>query len=219
MLAVMTEHSSAADAPHSARRAALSVERLRQVGAGAFFRARDAAAFGLRSADLRRLAEQELIERVARGLYRLTDAEPTEHYTIAAVSARVPGAIVCLLSALRVHGIGTQLPREVWIAVPHKARAPRLREFPVKVVRFSGGALSHGVETVRLEGMPVRITNVARTVVDCFRFRRLVGAGAARQALRAALREGKATPAQIWRAAEACRARSLLAPVLEVLAE
>jgi DNA-binding response OmpR family regulator len=90
-----------------------------------------------------------------------------------------------------------------------------LREFLVKVVRFSGEALRYGVETIRLEGIPVRITNPARTVVDCFRFRRLVGAGAAREALR----ERKATSAQIWRAAEACRARSLIAPVLEILAE
>jgi len=207
------------DVPLPAERGVITAARLRQVGAGAFFRARDAAALGFHSADLRRLAERGLIDRVAWGLYRLADAEPTEHYTIAAVSARVPGAIVCLLSALSVHQLGTQLPREVWIAIPHKARSPRLREFPVKVVRFSGEALRHGVETVRLEGMPVRVTNVARTVVDCFRFRRLVGAETAREALRAALRQRKATPAQIWRAAEACRARSLIAPVLEVLAE
>jgi predicted transcriptional regulator of viral defense system len=195
----------------------LTAAKLRQVGAGSFFRTRDAAELGLRSADLRRLVDEDAVERVARGLYRLADAEPTEHYTVAAVCARVPDAIVCLLSALSVHGLGTQLPREVWIAIPHKARAPRISEFPIKVVRFSGAALRYGVENIRLEGVPARVTNPARTVVDCFRFRRLVGRDVAREALRDALRERKASVDEIWRAAEVCRARSLVGPYLEVL--
>ncbi len=196
----------------------LTNSKLHEVGAGNFFRARDAAALGFESADLHRLIEEGAIERVARGLYRLADAEPTEHYTIAAVCASVPSAIVCLLSALSVHELGTQLPREVWIAIPHKARAPRLPEFPIKVVRFSGAALRYGVETIQIEGASVRITNPARTVVDCFRFRRLVGQQVAIEALRVALQERKASPEQIWRTADVCRARSLVGPVLEVLA-
>lgn len=217
MLPAMSIEAGNHDSPSSPKRPALSATSLREVGAGNFFRARHAAALGVGWADLRRLMEQGAIERIARGLYRLTAAEPTEHYTIAAVCARVPDAIVCLLSALNVHELGAQLPREVWIALPHKARAPRLPEFPIKVIRFSGAALRYGVETIRLEGVSVRITNPARTVVDCFRFRRLVGQEAAREALRAALQERKATPEQIWRAADVCRARSLVGPVLEVL--
>ncbi len=191
---------------------------LRDVDTGNFFRARDAATLGFGSTDLRRLMEEGSIERVARGLYRFTDAEPTEHYTIAAVCTRVSGAIVCLLSALSVHELGTQLPREVWIAIPHKARAPKIPEFPIRIVRFTGATLRYGVEQIILEGIPVRITNPARTVVDCFRFRRLVGEGAAREALRIALQEGKASPDEIWRAADVCRAHSLVGPILEVLA-
>ena len=190
---------------------------LQNLGAKSFFRPRDAAALGVDSRRLRRLLESGAVERVARGLYRLADAEPTEHYTLAAVCARVPGAIVCLLSALNVHGLGTQLPREVWIAIPHKARAPRLRELPVKVVRFSGASLRYGVGAAAFEGVPARITSPARTVVDCFRFRRLVGKDAAIAALRDALRERRASPDEIWRAAEVCRARSLVGPLLEVL--
>ena len=190
---------------------------LRSVGAGAFFRPRDAAELGVSSRELRRLVDAGAVEHVARGLYRLADAEPTEHYTVAAVCARVPGAIVCLLSALSVHGLGTQLPREVWIAIPHKARAPRLPELPVKVIRFSGAMLRYGVEKTSFEGVPSRITSPARTVVDCFRFRRLVGKDVAFEALREALRERKASPDEISRAAEVCRARSLVEPVLEAL--
>jgi predicted transcriptional regulator of viral defense system len=195
-----------------------AVDRLRQLGSATFFRARDAAELGIASAQLRRLLDWGLVERVSRGLYRLAAAEPTEHHTIAAVCARVPGAIVCLLSALSVHGLGTQLPREVWIAIPHKARKPRLAGLPVQVIRFSGVGLRYGVERTTFEGVPARITNPARTVVDCFRFRRVVGKDVAFEALRDALRERKASVDEIWRAAEVCRARSLVGPVLEAVA-
>ena len=154
---------------------------------------------------------------MARGLYRVAEAEPTEHYTLAAVCARVPGAIVCLLSALSVHGLGTQLPWQEWIAIPHKARTPRLPELPIRVVRFSGASLRYGVEDAVFEGVPARITSPARTVVDCFRFRRLVGRDVALEALRDALDERKASADQISRAAEVCRAKALVGPVLEVL--
>ena len=172
---------------------------------------------GVDSRGLRRLVDDGSVERVARGLYRLADAEPTEHYSLAAVCTRVPGAIVCLLSALSVHGLGTQLPREVWVAIPHKARTPRLPELPVKVVRFSGASLRYGVGIAAFEGVPARITSPARTVVDCFRFRRLVGKDVALEALGDALRQRKASADEIWRAAEVCRAKSLVGPVLEAV--
>lgn len=193
-------------------------ERVRRsLGDRAFFRQRDAARLGVHFHQLRRLVDSGSVERVARGLYRLADSEPTEYHTLAAVCARSPSAIVCLLSALNVHGLGTQLPWQVWIAIPHKARAPQLGDLPVKLVRFSGASLQYGVDDATFEGVPARITNPARTVVDCFRFRRLVGKDVAIEALRDALFERKATADQIWRAAEVCRAKSLVGPVLEAL--
>ena len=190
---------------------------LQDLGAKTFFRPRDAAELGVDSRALRRLVDEGSVERVARGLYRVADAEPTEHYTLAAVCARVPAAIVCLLSALSVHGLGTQLPWQEWIAIPHKARTPRLPDLPVRVVRFSGASLRYGVESAVFEGVPARITTPARTVVDCFRFRRLVGKDVALEALRDALRDRRASVGEILRTAEVCRARSLVVPVLEVL--
>ena len=187
------------------------------LGEQTFFRARDATALGLGSRSLQRLVDDGAVERVARGLYRVAGAEPTEHYTEAAVCARVPGAIVCLLTALSVHELGTQLPRQVWIAIPHKARTPHVPELPIQVVRFSGVSLQYGVADVEFEGVPARITSPARTVVDCFRLRRLVGIDVAIEALRDAVYDRKATVGQIWRAAEACRAKSLIRPVLETL--
>ena len=190
---------------------------MQNLGARTFFRQRDAAELGIGSRALRRLVDDGTVERVARGLYRVADAELTEHHTRAAVCARVPSAVVCLLTALSVHELGTQLPREVWIAIPHKARTPRLPELPVRVVRFSGAALRYGVVDKTFEGVPVRITSPARTVVDCFRFRRLVGKDVAIEALRDAVYDRKATVDQICRAADVCRAKSLVGPVLEAL--
>ena len=204
-------------ADNSAHLPALHGSTLQGLGARTFFRSRDVAALGVHSRTLRRLVDDGSVQRVARGLYRLADAEVTEHYTLAAVCARVPNAIVCLLSALSVHGLGTQLPWQEWIAIRHKARAPRLPEFPVKVVRFSGASLHYGVVGATFEGVPTRVTSPARTVVDCFRFRRLVGKDVALEALRDALRDRKASADQIWRAAEVCRAKSLVGPVLELL--
>ena len=192
---------------------ALNLQRL---GAKTFFRQRDAAQVGIHSRALRRLLDEGSVERLARGLYRRTDAEPTEHYTHAAVCARVPGAVLCLLTALLVHDIGTQLPAQVWIAIPHKARAP-VTGLPIRVIRFSGASLRHGIEGNEFEGVPVRITSPARTIVDCFRFRRLVGMDVALEAIRDALAFRRVTPDQILRAAEACRAESLVRPVLQAL--
>lgn len=192
------------------------ISGLRRLGAKTFFRQRDAAAVGVHSRALRRLVEDGAVERVARGLYRRTDVELTEHYTQAAVCARVPGAVLCLLTALLVHDIGTQLPAQVWIGIPHKARTPTT-DLPLRVVRFSGAALRYGIQDAEFEGVPVRITSPARTIVDCFRFRRIVGIDVALEAIHDALAQRKATPAQIQRAAEACRAESLVRPVLQVL--
>ena len=195
----------------------LSAFVLRNLGLKTFFRSRDAADLGIDSRALRQLVDDGSVDRVARGLYRRTDVELTENYTRAAVCARVPCAVLCLLTALRVHDIGTQLPAKVWIAIPHKARTPRLPELPVRVVRFSGASLCYGVGDVAFEGVPARITSPARTVVDCFRFRRLVGKDVALEALRDALHDRRATVGEILRAAEVCRARSLVVPVLEAL--
>jgi len=195
----------------------LNLARLRQAGAGAFFSPRHIEALGISARRLRELVTAGDVEHVARGLYRLAAAEPTQHYTLAAVCARVPRGIVCLLSALQYHHIGTQLPRQVWVAIPHKAKPPRLGDFPVRLVRFSGSALHYGILDITLEGVPTRITSPARTVVDCFRMQRLVGRDVALEALRESVRARKATVDEIWRAAEVLRAKRLIGPALEIM--
>ncbi len=139
------------------------------------------------------------------------DAEPTEDYSLALACARVPTSVVCLLSALRVHGIGTQAPAETWLAIPHKARVPRVPQLRLRIVRFSGPARIFGVRDVEFEGVPGRITSPARTVADCFRFERLVGAETAMEALTDALRQRKVTVAELARVEEVLPSRRLRA--------
>lgn len=195
----------------------LDLDRLRRAGLGAFFRPSQLEPLGISYDELRRLVKRGIVERVGRGLYRLADAEPSEHYTLAAVCARVPESIVCLLSALSVHGIGSQLPHQVWLAIPHKAERPRLPNIKVRLVRFSGAAWSYGIQRTGFEDVPARITSPARTVVDCFRFERLIGLEAALEALHDGLRTRRVSTDALLRALEVLPSRRLRA-ALETMA-
>ncbi len=187
------------------------LERLRGARLGNFFRAPQVVDAGFTRDQLRTLVRHGAVEHVGRGLYRLADSEPTEHYSLAMACATVPRSVVCLLSALRVHEIGTQAPSEVWLAIPHKARKPRLRDLRLRIIRFSGPAWSFGVKEIAFEGVPASITSPARTVVDCFRFERLVGPEIPMEALQDGLRQRKVTIAELSRAEEILPSRRLRA--------
>lgn len=193
------------------RRAIEPVQCLRAAGISGFFRPTQLEAAGLTRDQLPAMLRSGEVERIGRGLYRVAEAEPTENYSLAMACARVPNSIVCLLSALRVHGIGTQVPAEVWLAIPHKARAPRLRELRLRIVRFSGPAWTFGVQETEFEGVRARITSPARTVTDCFRFERLVGPEAAMEALLDGLRQRKVTVSELSRVVGVLPSRRLSA--------
>jgi predicted transcriptional regulator of viral defense system len=196
----------------------LSKARLKAAGVGAFFRPRDVLPLGVSFRQLQRLVQSGTVEKIGSGVYRLSEIEPDEFETIAMVATAAPGAIVCLLSALRVYGIGTQSPHEVWIALDRKARKPRRVPTRLRIVRFSGAMLSYGVVQRPMLGVSVSITSPARTVVDCFRYRNKVGLDVALEALRDAVRSRQTTVREIVRAAEACRARTVMRTYLESLA-
>lgn len=183
--------------------------RLRDAGLGVFFRPGQVEAAGISRHQLRTLVRRGLLEHVSRGLYRQAHAELTENYSLAVACARVPSSVVCLLSALRVHGIGTQSPSEVWLAIPFPARTPRLSGVRLRVVRFTGEALTVGVANTRFEEVPARITTPARTIVDCFRFQRLVGPETPMEALEDALRQGKVSVSELSQLEETFRSRRL----------
>ena len=195
----------------------LDTAELREAGIGTFFRPRDLAPLGISHRTLQGLVAREIAENFGNGLYRLTEVPATELETIAMVAAAIPNAVVCLLTALRVHEIGTQSPRDIWIALDRKARKPVNPPARVRIVRFSGPMLTYGVHQRSALGVPFRITSPARTVVDCFRYRNKYGLDVALEALDDVLRSRAATVGEIMRAAEACRARTVLETYLEAL--
>ncbi len=178
-------------------------------------RPRDLEEHGIPRGRLQGMLQRGEVTQIGRGLYRVRGAPLTELETVAAVSKRIPGCIVCLLTALHIHGIGTQAPREVWIGLDRKAWKPLALGLPLRVVRFSPALLSYGVGTREVLGVPVRITSPARTVVDCFRYRRKIGVDVALEALRDAVASRKATVDEIVRVAEVGRISSVIKPYLE----
>ena len=180
-------------------------------------RSRDLAGMGLPTVALTRLVRLGLLVRVARGLYALPHRHVSEHGSLAGVARKYPQSVVCLLSALRVHNLTTQAPFQVWLAIANKARAPKLEFPPLRVVRLSAVALIEGVEGHRIDGVNVRVTNVARTVVDCFKFRNKIGLDVALDALREAVRAKRASRDELWRYAVLFRVANVIRPYMESL--
>ncbi|MCK6571550.1 AbiEi antitoxin N-terminal domain-containing protein [Myxococcota bacterium] len=181
-------------------------------------RARDLDDAGIPRAYLKRLCDRGLLEQVDRGLYRLADADMTELSTLAEVSKRVTHGVIGLLSALQVHGMTSEVPHRVWVLVDRHARMPKVTTPTLEVVRASGRALEHGVETRVIDGVQVQLTTPAKTVADCFRFRRHVGLEVALAALEDYLRKRKGSIDVLVEAARADRTYTVMRPYLEALA-
>lgn len=184
----------------------------------AVLRPRDLDEEGIPRKYLGQLCQAGLLRRIGRGLYVLPQAEPTENRTLAEVGKRVPGGVVCLLSALQFHGLTTQAPYEVWLAIDRKAWRPTARELPLRIFRFSGDALHQGIEEHRIEGVPVQIYTPAKTVADCFKYRNKIGIDVAMEALRDCWKQRRATMDELWQAAKICRVANVMRPYLESLA-
>ena len=175
-------------------------------------------AAGVARAQHARMVTSGDLVRLARGLYALPGRAPEAEDGLQQVVRRHPDARLCLLTALRVHDLTTQAPFEVWIAIGHKDRPPRQDWPPLRVVRYSGESLDAGVITLKTGSLSVRVTNVAKTVADCFKFRNLVGTEVAIEALREALRARAASMDELWNYAKICRVTRVMRPYLEALA-
>ncbi len=181
----------------------------------------------LRAADVRqhgwspqlllRLTQAGKLQRVARGLYSLPETEITEHQAALEVCQRVPKAVLCLLSALQFHEVGTQMPHEVWIALPEGTQTPALDYPTLRVARLRGAAYNEGIETVTSHGAPIRVYNVAKTVTDCFKFRNKIGLDVALEALKDAWRTRKITMAEVNHFAKINRVEKVMQPYLEAM--
>jgi predicted transcriptional regulator of viral defense system len=181
-------------------------------------RSRDLAAHGIPREYLRRLLAEGILQRPTRGIYVLADAKPTENQSLVEACLRVPHGIVCLLSALRFHHLTTQSPFETWLAIDSKARLPRVDYPPIRFVRFSGPALTHGVEEHRVQKATIRVTSPARTVVDCFVYRNKIGLDVALEALRDCRRKKLATMDELYSVAQDRRMGRVMRPYLESVA-
>ena len=180
-------------------------------------RSRDLAPLDIPRRHLTRLIEQGVLLRSGRGLYTLASADVSENHSLAEACKRVSSGIVCLLTALRFHGLTTQNPWEVWMAITPASRKPKLNHPPLRVVRFSGKAFTEGIEHHRIEGVDVRIYSAAKTVADCFKYRHKVGVDIASPALRDAWQKRKVTAEQISHYSEVCRVTNVMRPYLDSL--
>jgi predicted transcriptional regulator of viral defense system len=178
---------------------------------------RDFARLGIHPQQVSRLVTKGELIRVGRGRYMLPQAEHSENLGLALVVAAVPRSVICLLSALRFHNIGTQAPHEVWIAIEQGAARPRIDYPPVRVTLVSGPAFTFGVERHPIDGVPARIYSPAKTVADCFKFRNKIGLDVAIEALREALRAKLCTREELWAAAKVCRVSTVVRPYIEAM--
>ena len=190
------------------------VEFIRKQGV---VRPRELAALGVARTVLSELTRSGILRRDGRGLYSVADDEMSEHRSLAEVAKRVPKGVFCLLSALRFHDLTVQNPHEIWIAIEGRAWKPKIDYPPLRVFRFTGKSWSEGVERTIIDGVEIAVTNVAKTVADCFKFRNKVGLDVAMEALHDAWRNRKLNTDELWHYAEVCRILKVIRPYLETL--
>lgn len=181
-------------------------------------RPRDLDKYNLSREVLRRMAQKGLLQRLARGLYVLPDRQAvTEHHSLAEACKRIPHGVICLLSSLHFHGLTTQVPSEVWMAIDNKKRLPRKNGPSMRFVYFSGNVLNLGVEEHTIEGVTVRIYNPAKTVADCFKYRNKIGLDVAIEALKDCWNQNRCTMDDLWYYAKKCRVSVVMKPYMESL--
>lgn len=192
-----------------------AIELLRQKSV---LRLSDFTAAGVQASAVARLVVDGTVVRRARGVYELADVSISAEHGLAEIAVRVPQSISCLVSAATYHGISLANPGRIWFAIGLKDRMPKLEHIRVRVVRFGNTARTLGVDEVVIDGVSVRITSPARTIVDCFRFRRIAGLDIAMEVLRMGVRSGMARPADIYELADELRIITVIRPYLEAIA-
>ena len=191
-----------------------AIELLRSQG---MMRLSEFKANGITAATICRMVRSGDVTRLSRGLYQLPDAALEANHSLAEAAKRVPKGVVCLVSALAYHELTDQLPRAVWMAIGTRDWKPKTESPPMRIVRFTDALLADEVLTVNIENVPVKVFGVAKTIADCFRHRRKVGQTVALEGLQEALRQRRASPAEIARHAERGGVATVVRPYLEAL--
>ena len=172
---------------------------------------------GLHPEYLRKLCKSGHLIRTSRGLYSLADGDITEHHSFAEACKRIPHGIICLLSALSYHEIGTQNPHQIWMAIDRTMRKPKVDYPPIRIFRFSGPSLKEGIEEKKIEGVSVRVYNPAKTVADCFKYRNKVGIDVAIEALKECWRSRRCEIDKLVHYARICRVSNIIQPYMETI--
>src|SRR5216684_5867486 len=178
-------------------------------------RLREFTAAGIAEETLARLVRQGRVVRPARGLYQRVDAKPDAAHSLAQAATLVPNGVVSLVSALQFHGLATQMPPRIWMAIRRSTWTPTVTYPPLRFVYFGEKAFAADVETHMIERVPVRIYGVAKTIVDCFRYRNKIGVDVALVALREALTRGACSPKDVFKLAQELRILTIVQPYLE----
>lgn len=180
-------------------------------------RVKDLREQGINPECLRRLCDRGELTRIARGLYISADADISANIGLAQAAKWIPHGVVCLVSALQFHNVGTQSPHEIWMAIDRNVRRPRIDYPPLRIMRFSGQAFTEGVEQHKIEGVPVKVFSIAKTVADCFKYRNKIGLDVAIEALRACRQNKKCTNDELWQYANICRVARIIKPYMEAI--
>ena len=181
-------------------------------------RARDVAALSLPTIILSRLVKDGRLRRVGRGVYARPDRPLSEHISLAEVALRVPRGVICLLSALHIHGLGTQAPHQIWLAIPQNSPTPRFERPSLRPVRMSGPALTEGIQSMRIDGLDVPVFNAAKTIADCFKYRNKIGIDVALEALRDGWEQRKVSMDELSYYANIDRVSNVMRPYMESVA-
>lgn len=184
---------------------------------GGIMRMATAVQLGIHRTTLYAMRDAGVLERLNRGLYRLADALPLASPDLVAVARRVPRGVICLISALAVHELTTQIPHEVYLAVPRDSEPPRLDYPPVRVFRFGNRAFTSGIETRDMDGTPVRVYSREKTLADCFKYRNKIGLDTAMEALKRYKQQGRIDVTTLMGHAHTCRVANVIRPYLEAI--
>jgi len=183
---------------------------------GGTLRAAEAIGYGVHPRELYKLRDAGEIIQLSRGVYRLAEIEETENSDLAAVAARVAGGVVCLISALSYHEITSEIPHEVFLAIPRRKEPPRIDFPPTRVFHFSEASIAAGVETHTISNVAVKIFSMEKTVADCFKFRNRIGLDVALEGLKMCLAR-RGSRSKILEYARICRVERVVRPYLEAI--
>ena len=184
---------------------------------GGMLRASEAVALGIHPRTLYQMRDEQRLIAISRGLYRLSELQELTNPDLITMARRIPQGVVCLISALAFHEITTEVPHEVYLALPRTVKRPRLDYPPLRTFWFSGDALSAGIEEHLFDGVTIKVYGPEKTVADCFKFRNQIGLDVAIEALKLCRERKGATPRKLLHYARICRVERIMLPYLEAL--